>query len=95
MKEILEEAAKEFVLSHDFSKITNPNHLANRCFQFGAKWQAERMYTEDEVRELLDMQRGNSYVAVLNKTRNVDIASLASSAPEPMGKDGWVKKLIK
>jgi hypothetical protein len=58
----------------------------------GAKWQAERMYTEDEVRELLDMQRGNSYVAVLNKTRNVDIASLASSAPEPMGKDGWVKK---
>ena len=57
----------------------------------GAKWQAERMYSEEEVRKLLDIQRGNSYVAVLAKTRNVDTASLASSAPEPMGKDGWVK----
>ena len=44
----LEEAAKEFVLSHDFSKLTNPNHLANRCFQFGAKWQQERMYSEED-----------------------------------------------
>ena len=43
-QETLEEAAKEFVLSHDFSKLTNPNHLANRCFQLGAKWQQERMF---------------------------------------------------
>lgn len=42
-KETLEEAAKEFVLSHDFLKLTNPNHLANRCFQFGAKWQQEQI----------------------------------------------------
>lgn len=41
--ETLEEAAKEFVLSHDFSKLTNPNHLANRCFQFGAKWQQDQI----------------------------------------------------
>ena len=41
-QETLEEAAVEFVRSHDFSLLTNPNHLANRCFQFGAKWQAER-----------------------------------------------------
>jgi hypothetical protein len=45
-QETLEEAAKEFVLSHDFSKLTNPNHLANRCFQFGAKWQQEKMYSD-------------------------------------------------
>jgi hypothetical protein len=45
-QETLEEAAKEFVLSHDFSRLTNPNHLANRCFQYGAKWQQERMYSE-------------------------------------------------
>ena len=51
-QETLEEAAKEFVLSHDFSKLTNPNHLANRCFQFGAKWQQERMYSEEEVKML-------------------------------------------
>jgi hypothetical protein len=47
----IEEAAKEFVLSHDFSQLTNPNHLANRCFQYGAKWQQERMYSEDEAIE--------------------------------------------
>jgi hypothetical protein len=46
----IEEAAKEFVLSHDFSQLTNPNHLANRCFQYGAKWQKERMYSEEEVK---------------------------------------------
>jgi hypothetical protein len=50
-QETLEEAAKEFVLSHDFSKLTNPNHLANRCFQFGAKWQSERMYSEEDMSE--------------------------------------------
>jgi len=49
MKETLEEAAKEFVLSHDFSLLTNPNHLANRCFQYGANWQAERMYSEEDL----------------------------------------------
>ena len=48
-QETLEEAAKEFVLSHDFSKLTNPNHLANRCFQFGAKWLQEKMYSEEDL----------------------------------------------
>ena len=56
-KETLEEAAKEFVLSHDFSKLTNPNHLANRCFQFGAKWQAERGYTEEDLRDAFKQSR--------------------------------------
>ena len=42
-QETLEEAAKEFVLSHDFSLLTNPNHLANRCFQYGAKWKQEQI----------------------------------------------------
>jgi hypothetical protein len=52
-QETVEEAAKEFVLSHDFSLLTNPNHLANRCFQYGAKWQTEKMYSEEEVIKLL------------------------------------------
>jgi hypothetical protein len=52
-QETLEEAAKEFVLSHDFSLLTNQKHLANRCFQYGAKWQAERMYSEEEVLKLI------------------------------------------
>ena len=41
--EEIEDYAKEFVLSHDFSALTNPNHLANRCFQLGAKWMKEQI----------------------------------------------------
>ena len=48
----IEEAAKEFVLSHDFSQLTNPNHLANRCFQYGAKWQQE---------DILELLKVNGY----------------------------------
>lgn len=48
-QETLEEAAKDFVLSHDFSAITTQNHLANRCFQFGAKWQSDKMYSEEDL----------------------------------------------
>ena len=57
-----------------------------------AKWQQERMYSEEEVRELLLTQRGNSYVAILTKTRDTELASLAMSAPEPSGKNGWFKQ---
>jgi len=56
-QETLEEAAKEFVLSHDFSQLTNPNHLANSCFQYGAKWQAEQeknKYSEEEVKDIVE-----------------------------------------
>ena len=58
-QETLEEAAKEFVLSHDFSLLTNPNHLANRCFQYGAKWHQERMYSEEDMK--IAWTNGNNY----------------------------------
>ena len=45
--------------------------------------QLEPLWTEGEVSRLLDTQRGNSYVAVYDKTNDVDLASLASKAPEP------------
>jgi hypothetical protein len=61
----------------------------------GAKWQAERMYSEAEVRKLLLTQRGNCYVAILTKTRDRELASLSISAPEPSGKNGWVKQFKK
>ena len=70
-QETLEEAAKEFVLSHDFSKLTNPNHLANRCFQFGAKWQQERMYSEEEVFELL-LKHQSDYRSAVRNTSPLD-----------------------
>jgi hypothetical protein len=43
----------------------------------------EPLYTEKEVDKWLDIQRGNSYVAVYDKTHDNDLASLASKAPEP------------
>jgi hypothetical protein len=58
-KETIEEAAKDFVLSHDFSLITTQNHLANRCFQLGAKWQKERMYSEEDMK--IAWTNGNNY----------------------------------
>ena len=42
-----------------------------------------KIYTEKEVEELLEIQRGNSYVAILNATQDKTLASIASSAPEP------------
>jgi hypothetical protein len=82
MKETLEDAAEKYKY----------NPKGDFCFKNGAKWQAERMYSEEEVRELLLTQRGNSYVAILTKTRDEELAAIASSAPEPGGKDGWVKQ---
>ena len=46
--EEIEDYAKEFVLSHDFSALTNPNHLANRCFQLGAKWIKEQILNQNK-----------------------------------------------
>jgi uncharacterized protein YcaQ len=43
----------------------------------------ETLWTEEEVTNLLDVQRSNSYVAVYDKTHDKDLASLASKAPEP------------
>ena len=43
----------------------------------------QKLYTEEEVDQLLIPQRGNSYVAVLSATQDKNIAQLASSAPEP------------
>ena len=42
-----------------------------------------KKYTEKEVEDLLSVQRGNCYVAVLNSTQDPTIAMIAASAPEP------------
>ena len=62
------------------------------AYDKGFKDASERMYSEEEVKYLLEVQRGNCYVALLSHTNNDDIASVASRAPEPGGKNGtWVK----
>ena len=45
-----------------------------------------KLYTEEQVKELLTAQRGNCYVAVL-KLSNKNIASAATHAPLPGGDD--------
>lgn len=57
-QETLEEAAKDFIentMKFSFTSCATKTQ-ANRmlkCVEFGAKWQAERMYSEEEVIELL------------------------------------------
>ena len=51
------------------------------------------MYSEDEVKKLLETQRGNCYVAILTKTKDKELAEIANNAPEPSGYNGWVKQL--
>jgi len=43
----------------------------------------QKLYTEEEVEKLLSAQRGNCYVAILSATKDEEIASVATSAPEP------------
>lgn len=52
----------------------------------------KKLYTEEEVSELLETQRGNCYVAILSKTNDDKIAAEAITAPEPGGKNGTWKK---
>ena len=42
-----------------------------------------KKYTEKEVEDLISVQRGNCYVAVLNATQDKTLALIAASAPEP------------
>lgn len=42
-----------------------------------------QMYSEKEVEKILETQRGNCYVAVLNKTKDEDIALVTITTPEP------------
>lgn len=43
------------------------------------------VYTEKEVANLLQVQRGNCYVAILSKTEDQELAKIAGGSPEPGG----------
>lgn len=54
MKTELEEAAEKYANSFGYDEETLQEHLAAEYgFMAGAKWQAERMYNEQEVLEIL------------------------------------------
>ena len=90
-QETLEEAGEKLYPNRE-SFLHRFQNIERKAFTEGAKWQMERSYTEKEVKELLETQRGNCYVALLSHTKNDDIASIALQAPEPGGKNGtWIK----
>jgi uncharacterized Zn finger protein (UPF0148 family) len=93
-QETLEEAVEEFLIKElNMSKTqiaTLYSEYVNAVVKFN-KMQSERMYTEEEVRKLLETQRGNCAVAILIKTRDEELAAIAGGAPEPSGYNGWVK----
>ena len=50
-----------------------------------------KVYTEDDVSELLSVQRENCYVAIFNETNDKKLGMLAINAPVPSG--GNFKKI--
>jgi hypothetical protein len=75
-QETLEEAAKDFIentMKYSFNSLETKT-FANRLLksvEFGAKWQAERMYSEEEVEKIAkdayEMGRKNILIGVFNK----------------------------
>jgi hypothetical protein len=86
----LVEAAERYSEEY-FNRDETSMRISKISYIDGAKWQAERMYSEEEVRKLLETQRGNCYVAILIKTKDEELAAIAGGAPEPSGYNGWVK----
>lgn len=74
-------------------KYISFNSDIGHAFALGVMSKTEKMYSESTVRRLLEVQRGNCYVAVLTETKDSKIASLAVSAPEPSGGQ-WVEDSI-
>lgn len=73
-----------------FSNINNTSNTYNAS-DYGIK-DMDVKYSEKEVSYLLEIQRGNCFVAVLNSIKDSVVASEATTAPEPMGGD-WKKSL--
>jgi hypothetical protein len=52
MKETIEEAINQELSNHFFSNISEEKK-ARYFMEFGAKWQADRMYSNDDVKHLM------------------------------------------
>jgi len=67
-QEILEQAANEYILHESKSKWAE---IIKNAFIEGAKWKAEKMYSEEEVEVMVKdayiMGRNNILIGVFNK----------------------------
>ena len=67
-QETLEEAAKDYIentMKFSFNSLetkTQANRML-KCIEFGAKWQAERMYSEEEVIAIVEKSRETGLTA--------------------------------
>ena len=65
-QETIEEAARDYIKGDDLSTFSQ-----RAFFMAGAKWQAERSYSEEEVemiaRDAYEMGRKNILIGVFNK----------------------------
>jgi len=67
MKETLEEAAEKYAKQFDYAEDSSPPI----DFVEGAKWQQERMYSEEEVLELL-LKHQSDYRSSVRNTSPLD-----------------------
>jgi hypothetical protein len=52
-QETLEEVAERFIQESTYRNLTFEDYI-----KFGANWQAERMYSEEEVKRIIDLHSG-------------------------------------
>jgi hypothetical protein len=90
--EQFKQASEHYAHNHFNMHETNNYKALKQGYEAGAKEMFDKMYSEEEVRKLLETQRGNCYVAILIKTRDEELAAIAGGAPEPSGYNGWVKQ---
>lgn len=90
--DILEQQGREFkdmlgnqVISENYFENLKQCELVDITISIG------KVYTEDEVSELLSVQRENCYVAIFNETNDKKLGMLAINAPVPSG--GNFKKI--
>jgi hypothetical protein len=61
MKETIEEAAESFAHNYFEMHETNNYKALKQGFKEGAKWQEQKMYSEEEVYELCKESRNEGY----------------------------------
>lgn len=75
------------------NQVISENYFENlkQCELVDITISIGKVYTEDEVSELLSVQRENCYVAIFNETNDKKLGMLAINAPVPSG--GNFKKI--
>ena len=69
-QETLEEVAEKYVNSFEFG-IAHPRRVCKNAFINGAKWQQEKMYSEEEVLEIL-LKHQSDYRSAVRNTSPLD-----------------------